>query len=71
MHVHLRPDVIEDFRAHLEERSLAGKAIMIDSQQMIENQSNCCGSDEGLHDFDNCYHTLEEVWSRIRLAGVV
>ena len=64
VHIHLRPDVIEDFRVRLEERSLAGNTKMVDSQEMIDNQTTCCRSDQGLYDFSNCYHTLEEVMSR-------
>ncbi|XP_078343356.1 carboxypeptidase B-like [Oculina patagonica] len=70
VHVHLRPDVIEDFKARLDERSLAEIAIITDSQESIDNQSMCCGNDKGLHDFDNCYNTLEEIHRELyRLAN--
>ena len=63
MHIHLGPDVIEDFKALLQDRSLAESTTMADSQEMIGNLISCCKSDNGADDFDSCYHTLEEVIS--------
>ena len=62
MHIHLRPNVVEDFRARLEERTLARVTIMTDSQEMIDSQTTCCK--EGADEYNNCYHTLHEVRSR-------
>ena len=62
MHIHLGPDVIKDFKALLrQKRSLVESTTMADSQDMIDNQITCCKSDNGVDDFDSCYHTLEEV----------
>lgn len=61
MHIHLGRDVIEDFRARLQERSLDESTTMADSQEMIDNQTTCCENGNGADDFDSCYHTLEEV----------
>ena len=61
MHIHLGPDIIEDFKALLQERSLVVSTAMADSQEMIDNQISCCKTDNGADDFDSCYHTLQEV----------
>ena len=58
MHIHVGPDSVEDFQAHLAELSLYKDTIAIDTRGMIDNQDTCC---HGNSDFDNCYHTLDEV----------
>ena len=61
MHIHLGPDVIGEFKALLQDKSVVEITTMADSQDLIDNQITCCNSHGGVDDFDSCYHTLQEV----------
>lgn len=61
VHIHLGPDVIEDFKVFLQDKSLMESITMTDSQNLIDNQITCCKSHSRVDNFDSCYHTLEEV----------
>ncbi|XP_066030074.1 mast cell carboxypeptidase A-like [Pocillopora verrucosa] len=69
VHIHVGPDSVEDFQAHLAELSLYKDTIAIDTREMIDNQDRCC---HGNNDFDNCYHTLDEIkQSRRKVKGLI
>lgn len=62
MHIHLGPDVFEDFSNDLTQRSLNHETMSDDTQAMIDSELTCCsGESSGRDDFGTCYHTLEQV----------
>ena len=64
VHVHLGPDAIEDFKSDLTKRSLKFETMIEDTQALIDNEGVCC-SEGDKDNFDSCYHTVNEVRTRI------
>ena len=64
VHVRLGPDAIEDFKSELTKKSLQFDTMIEDVQALIDNEDMCCS--EGDEDnFDSCYHTVNEVRTKI------
>ena len=60
VHIHLGPEVLEDFSDNLRKRSLKHEILVDNQQAMIDKELKCCSRDSG-DNFDTCYHTLEQV----------
>ena len=64
MHIHLSPQVLEDFSDNLSRRSLSHEVLIENTQELLDDDSLCC-SNASEKTFDTCYHTLNEVTVRI------
>ena len=60
MHIHLSPQVLEDFSDNLSRRSLAHEVLCENTQDLLDDDSLCCPN-ANEKTFDTCYHTLNEV----------
>jgi len=66
VHIHLGPDVFEDFSNDLTQRSLNHQTMSDDTQAMIDSELTCCsGESSGRDDFGTCYHTLEQIYEEL------